>query len=72
MVIHDCRDFGAALRMRRKQRGYTQQRLSELTGLSVSFISDLERGKETAELGKAMLLMNLLALDCTLRARESS
>lgn len=69
MTIHSPKDFGAALRARRKQLHYTQAYISEVTGFSVSFLSDLERGKATAELGKALLIANLLGLDCTLTAR---
>ena len=63
MRITSAADFGAALRKRRKEQGYTQGAIAEFTGFSVSFISDLERGKETAELGKAICLANLLGLD---------
>lgn len=63
MKISDSSDFGKALRDRRKSLGYTQQYISDYTGFSVSFISDLERGKETAEIGKALFLANLLGLD---------
>ena len=47
----------------------TQAALAEFTGFSVSFLSDLENGKETAELGKALYLVNLLGLDAELRKR---
>ena len=47
-------DFGMTIRNKRKKLGYTQAQLSEYTGFSTSFISDLENGKETAELGKAL------------------
>ena len=49
---------------------YTQGFLSEFSGLSVSFISDLENGKKTAELEKAIYLANLLGLDLCLEGRE--
>ncbi len=49
--------------------GYTQAFLSEASGLSVSFISDLENGKRTVELDKAIRLANLLGLDCSLTPR---
>ena len=39
------------------------------TGYSVSFISDLENGKPTIELEKAIRLANLLGLDLALIAR---
>ena len=66
MKIYNSRDFGEALRMRRKALGYTQ---GYIAGFSVSFISDLERGKETAELGKALYLAGMLGLDCSLAER---
>ena len=69
-MITDAKEFGAALRQRRKDLGYTQVFLSEFSGFSVTFISDLENGKSTAELGKAIYLANLLGLDCSLTPRN--
>ena len=69
MKISDSASFGEAIRQRRKSLHYTQAYVAEVTGFSVSFISDMERGKETAELGKALSLANLLGLDCELKAR---
>lgn len=68
-MITDAKTFGETLRQRRKELGYTQVFLSEFSGFSVTFISDLENGKSTAELGKAIYLANLLGLDCTLTPR---
>ncbi len=69
MTISSAQEFGTALRHRRKQLHYTQAEIAAVTGFSISFISDLERGKETAELGKALFMANLLGLDLTLSAR---
>ena len=69
-MITDAKEFGAALRRRRKELGYTQVFLSEFSGFSVTFISDLENGKSTAELGKAIYLANILGLDCSLTPRS--
>ena len=69
MAITDAADFGQELRKRRRELGYTQAFLSDFSGFSVSFISDLENGKQTAELGKAICLANLLGLDCLLTPR---
>ena len=69
MVTNDSKDFGIELRKRRKELGYTQTYISEFTGFSVSFISDLENGKATAELGKAIHYANLLGLDVELNVR---
>lgn len=68
--ITSAASFGEALRLRRKELHYTQGFLSEFSGLSVSFISDLENGKKTAELEKAIYLANLLGMDLCLKGRE--
>ena len=39
------------IRQRRKANGFTQQQLGELAGVGTRFVSELERGKETARLG---------------------
>lgn len=72
-MITDAKEFGQELRKRRQELGYTQAYVSACSGFSVSFISDLENGKSTAELGRAIVLANLLGLDCSLtpRGRQS-
>ena len=69
-MVTDAKEFGAAIRRRRKELGYTHAFLSDFSGFSVTFISDLENGKSTAELGKSIYLANLLGLDCTLTPRS--
>ena len=69
MRITDSKSFGAMLKYRRKQLGYTQAYISEITGLSVSFLSELENGKKTAQLDKAIEVAMLLGLDLTMEAR---
>lgn len=69
MKITDSKSLGEAIRSRRKELKYTQNYISEITGLSVSFLSDLENGKATAEIGKTIEVINLLGLDITVEAR---
>ena len=69
MKITSTMEFGRTIRNKRKKLGYTQAQLSEYTGFSTSFISDLENGKETVELGKALFLLQLLGLDLTINNR---
>lgn len=69
MKITDAKAFGEAIRCRRKELRYTQADLAEFSGFSVSFISDLERGKATAEMGKAFSVANLLGMDVCLTKR---
>jgi len=61
--------FGRAIRERRKELGYTQRDIASFTGLSISFISDLERGKKTAELEKALFIAGMLGLDVMVESR---
>ncbi|MDO4345607.1 MAG: helix-turn-helix domain-containing protein [Eubacteriales bacterium] len=69
MKITDSKSLGRAIRERRKELNYTQAYLSEFTGLSVTFISDLERGKPTAEIEKTIRLINILGLDLSVERR---
>ena len=69
MKITSTMEFGRTIRNKRKKLGYTQAQLSEYTGFSTSFISDLENGKETAALGKALFLLQLLGLDLAINNR---
>ena len=71
MIIADPLSFGQALRQRRKELGYTQESVSKATGFSVSFISDLENGKPTAELGRALDLASFLSLIMTFSPEET-
>lgn len=69
MKITNSSDLGIVIRKRRKELGYTQQFLSDFTGLSVTFISQVERGKTTAEIEKTIQLINTLGLDLLIQER---
>lgn len=63
MKISNSSDFGMVIRKKRKAMGLTQLALAEFTGLSASFISNLENGKETCELEKALYVVNILGIN---------
>ena len=69
MKIRSVEELGEAIRTRRKELHYTQAFLAEITGFSVSFISDVERGKATAEIGKTLQLLMILGLDLSVERR---
>ena len=69
MKITDAASLGNAIRSRRKELNYNQGYISEITGLSISFLSDLENGKPTAEIGKTIEVINLLGLDILVESR---
>lgn len=60
--IPNAKELGLIVRDSRKQQGLTQEDLAGLTGTGRRFISDLEQGKETAELGKVLLVLAALGL----------
>ena len=68
MKIRSVEELGEAI-TRRKELHYTQAFLAEFTGFSVSFISDVERGKATAEIGKTLQLLMILGLDLSVERR---
>ena len=70
MKINNTKTLGETIRARRKELHYTQVYLAEFTGLSVTFISDVERGKTTAEIEKIIRLINVLGLNLLIEKRE--
>ena len=70
-LIRSTSDLGAAVRSRRKQLGYTQAFLASYAGVSSSFLSDLENGKETIQLNKALEIISLLGMDLFIQSRDS-
>jgi len=69
MIITSTNDYGKLLKEKRKALGYTQGYISQVTGYSTSFISDLENGKPTIELGRALHLAQMLGLDINITER---
>ena len=63
--------FGEAIRLFRKRRGLTQQQVANRAGCSLMFVSNLERGKATAELGKALAILDVLEVELTFSDRKS-
>ena len=70
MKVSNSNEFGQRVRERRKKLNYTQSYISQVSGLSVSFLSDLENGKKTIELDKALLVVSLLGMDVNIVERE--
>ncbi len=69
MRIADTTTLGEMVRKRRKELKYTQVYLSEVTGLSITFISDLERGKASIHLEKAIQVIHVLGMDLFVEKR---
>lgn len=69
MKVNNSTEFGKEIKKRRKELGYTQAYLSEFSGLSISFISDVENGKPTVELEKVLFLSSIIGLDVLIDSR---
>ena len=67
--ILDPIELGKAIKERRRELGYTQAFLASYAGVSASFLSELENGKETIQLGKMMMVLSLLGMDMCLSRR---
>jgi y4mF family transcriptional regulator len=63
-------ELGRLIRAERRQQKLRQGELAALAGVGNRFLSDLENGKPTVELGRAMQVLNMLGLIVTVRARE--
>jgi len=63
-------EIGKLVRDTRKQLGVTQKDLALTAGTGLRFVIDLERGKETCELGKSLRILQTLGITVTLTPPE--
>lgn len=63
-------DIGVAIRKKRKEDGLTLADAAALCGVGYRFLSDLENGKETVQLGKALKVLTALGLDVYIETRK--
>ncbi len=67
--VDSAADFGAVLRRRRKDLGHTLAEAAALSRVGIRFLSELERGKPTAEIGRALKVARRLGLQLRLEPR---
>jgi HTH-type transcriptional regulator / antitoxin HipB len=58
--------IGTLIRQTRKILGVTQKDLALTSGTGLRFVIDLEKGKETCEIGKALTVLQTLGIKLTL------
>jgi HTH-type transcriptional regulator/antitoxin HipB len=63
-------DIGMAVRKKRKEDGLTLADAAALCGVGYRFLSDLENGKETVQVGKVLKVMTALGLEMAITARK--
>ncbi len=60
--------IGEEVRRVRKQLKVTQKDLALISGTGVRFIIDLEKGKQSCQLGKVLSVLQTLGIDLDLRS----
>jgi HTH-type transcriptional regulator/antitoxin HipB len=65
-------ELGTLARAHRKTRRLTLDTLSGLSNLSPKFLSEFERGKPTAEIGKVLKALKILGLEVIVRPASST
>ena len=63
---YTSQDIGRLVRETRKGLGVTQKELALTSGTGLRFIIELEKGKETAEIGKVLTILQTLGIQITL------
>ena len=62
MKISDPKSLGVAIRQVRRSLGVSQEQLAMTSGTHRRFVIDLEAGKPTAQLGKALKVLQTLGI----------
>lgn len=68
--IKSAEELGGLIRSHRKRKHLTIETVSGLGNFSPRFLSELERGKETAEIGKVLKALSTLGLEIIIQPRK--
>lgn len=66
------KEIGIAIRDMRKRQGLRQDQLAGAAGVGLRFLIELEAGKETAQLGKTLAVLNALGCKVDLTAPDEA
>ncbi|MGE0213176.1 MAG: type II toxin-antitoxin system Y4mF family antitoxin [Parvibaculaceae bacterium] len=66
----DSESLGHRVREERRAQGLTQAQLAGLTGVGVRFVRELEAGKESCQLGRALRVLAALGLELSVERRQ--
>ena len=69
-TVRTSEDVGRLMRAHRRAKGLSLERVAGLSNVGVRFLSEVERGKPTAEMGKVLRVLLTLGLDVHVRSRE--
>lgn len=68
-ILSSPADLGAAIRAARKKQGLRQYELAGVAGVGTRFVIELEAGKPTIQIGKAMVVIAALGLMLAVETR---
>lgn len=71
-TITDSKSLGLLIRAERKAQKLTQEQLAALTGVGVRFVRELEVGKDSCQMGRALQVAATLGLRITVGSRRES
>ena len=63
MKIRTFEDIAVKIRNERKKQNLTQTELAGLCNVGLRFIVDLEKAKETCQIGKVLKVLNVLGIN---------
>lgn len=63
MRVTTMTELGVLIREERLRQKLTQTDLAGISGVGITFISQLENGKETAEMGRVIRVLTMLGID---------
>ena len=63
MKIKNIKDIAFKIKDERKKQNLTQTQLAGLCNVGLRFIVDLEAGKETCQIGKVLLVLDVLGIN---------
>ncbi len=72
VVVNTPLQIGQLVRQRRKEAGLTLKDAAAMAGVGVRFLSELERGKSTLQLGLAIRILQLFGLELRIEQRGSN
>ena len=64
--VYTPESLGAAIRHYRTEAGLTQAQLAKMAGLGRSYLSELEKGKETEQISRILRVLRQLGVRMTL------
>lgn len=67
MMTSTVDHIGATVRRTRKAQGLRQEELAAVANVGLRFLSELENGKPTLQLGKVVDVLDALGIDLVLR-----